>query len=110
MSKPRYPWWSYVKAMIREYPALREDVASGIGLRERDAVECAIAATERMRDGRDRLTLIRMVFWDRTHTLPGAALMIPCSERTAWRWQTSFVKCVAKNFRCDGLLDESWQE
>ena len=27
MSKPRYPWWSYVKAMIREYPALRERYA-----------------------------------------------------------------------------------
>jgi hypothetical protein len=23
MSKPRYRWWGYVKAMIREYPALK---------------------------------------------------------------------------------------
>ena len=27
MSSPRYPWWSYVKAMIREYPELREKYA-----------------------------------------------------------------------------------
>jgi hypothetical protein len=24
MSKPRYGWWSYVKSMIRRYPALKE--------------------------------------------------------------------------------------
>lgn len=26
MSKPRYDWWSYVKAIIRRYPALRAEL------------------------------------------------------------------------------------
>ena len=25
MSKPRYIWWSYAKAMVRQYPALKRD-------------------------------------------------------------------------------------
>ena len=25
MSKPRYPWWSYAKSMVRRYPGLRKE-------------------------------------------------------------------------------------
>lgn len=108
MSKPKYDWWGYIKAVIRRYPALKDIEVSGIALREKEAVEAAIVSTERMPNGRDRLTLVGMVFWEQTHTLEGAALMIPCSERTARRWHTDFIKLVAKKFKCDGLLDESW--
>ena len=102
MSKPRYDWWGYIKAVIRRYPELKGREVSGIALREKEAVEAAIAATERMQNGRDRLDVVDMVFWKKTHTLSGAALMVPCSERTARRWHTEFIKEVAKSF---GLMD-----
>lgn len=102
MSKPRYDWWGYIKAVIRRYPALKGREVSGIALREKETVEAAIAATERMQNGRERLEVVDMVFWKQTHTLSGAALMVPCSERTARRWHTEFIKEVAKKF---GLID-----
>ena len=65
--------------------------------RRYDAVSAAIAETERMRQGRYRLELIRRVYWDRSHTLYGAALCVPVSERTARRWNHVFIELVAKN-------------
>ena len=102
MSKPRYRWWSYVKAMIRNYPTLVDRYIQGPALREREAVQRAIDQTEQMVDGKERLQVIDLVFFRQTHTLGGAAVLIPCSERTARRWHTDFIKAVAKEF---GLLD-----
>ena len=56
-----------------------------------------------MQDGEERLKFIRLVFWDKTHTLEGAAMEVNCSDRTARRWHTDFIKCVARNY---GLLDD----
>jgi len=70
--------------------------------REYEAVRRAIAMTERYKDGRDRLAIIKMVLWDGQYTLSGAALRIPCSYRTARRYHSDFIFMVAKNY---GLLD-----
>ena len=102
MSKPRYRWWSYVKAMIRNYPTLVDRYIQRPALWEREAVQRAIDQTEQMVDGKERLQVIDLVFFRQTHTLEGAAVLIPCSERTARRWHTDFIKAVAKEF---GLLD-----
>ena len=115
MSKPRYDWWGYAKAIIRRYPTLRAELQErqrpameidysgmphGGGAvrsteliairelptqkqREYEAVRKAIEATERVPGGRDRIKVIDLVFWRRSHTLEGAALTIPCSYRTA---------------------------
>ena len=106
MSKPRYDWWSYIKATIRRYPSLKYADVSGISLCEKEAVEAAIATTERMKNGMDRLAVVDMVFWKQTHTLSRAAMMIPCSERTAQQWHADFIRLVAENFKCDGLIDK----
>lgn len=102
MSKPRYPWWGYMKTIIRRYPSEKSKESPGLSKQEKAAVEAAIAEAEIMPDGRDRIAFIRMVFWEQTHTLSGAALAIPCSERTARRWHTAFIKSVAKHL---GLLE-----
>lgn len=102
MSRPRYDWWGYVKAVIRRYPALKRNDVSGVALRERESVQAAVKTTEGMRDGAERLELIDMVFWKQTHTLSGAAMHIPCSERTAQEWHRQFIRLVAKNI---GLMD-----
>lgn len=97
MNKQHYPWWGYIKAAIREYPGRCGMELSGVALREREAVKAAVEATERMTDGAARLKVIRLVHFDRTHQLPGAALAVPCSERTANYWQKSFFEMVARN-------------
>ena len=79
---------------VRELPHTKQ--------REYEAVRRAIAATERMSASRDRIKVIELVFWKRSHTLDGAALMIPCSYRTARRYHSEFIMMVAS---CYGLLD-----
>lgn len=96
MSSPRYGWWGYAKHMIRRYP-------DGVNENERAAVAAAIAETERMYAGGDRLKIAQMVLLDGSHTLAGAALQIPVSERTAQRYHADFIRCVGKHFKCDGL-------
>lgn len=102
MSKPRYRWWGYIKSIIRNYPTLEGKCCQGTTLREQAAVRRAIEQTERMENGGERLQVIDMVFFRQTHTLEGAALMVPCSDRTARRWHTDFIKMVAKEY---GLMD-----
>lgn len=79
---------------IRELPTTRQ--------REYEAVRRAIATTERMKSSRDRLKVIDLVFWKRSHTLEGAALMVPCSYDTAQNYHAEFIKLVATFY---GLMD-----
>lgn len=91
MSTPRYGWWAYAKWMIRSY--------KGGGLMtkaERAAVEDAIAETEQLIDGAERLRLIDLVLWKRTHTLQGAAMAVYVSERTAQEWHRQFIRLVGQ--------------
>ena len=131
MSKPRYDWWSYIKAIIRRYPErLTEyrslhtpslsvaltglpgaknntsDPTAVTALREMptrtqkefDAVHKAVQDTLRSPNGQHKIKLISLVFWQRSHTLAGAAMQIPCSLRTAQEWHRMFIRRVAQNF------------
>lgn len=64
--------------------------------RRYDAVAAAIRETEGMKNGSDRLELVRRVYWDRSHTLCGAAMKIHVSEITAKRWNAQFIRSVEK--------------
>ena len=98
MSRPRYIWWGYVKAMIRTYPQDREGKTAQA---EKKAVAEAIKETQGLSNGEDRMKLVNLVFIQQTHTLEGAAQKIPCSRRTARRWHTEFICAVAQKY---GLL------
>lgn len=74
----------------------------GVKEREYQAVADAIRITMKERDGKDRLKLIELMFWARSHTLQGAADVIPTSYMTARRWHAEFIRNVARQF---GLLD-----
>lgn len=102
MSKPRYGWWGYVKWMIRQYPAREGKYIQGKALDEHMAVQRAIDQTMKLDNGQDRLRAVDLVFFKQTHTLEGAALMVPCSYDTAQKYHAQFIKLVAKNY---GLLD-----
>lgn len=94
MPRSGSPSRSTEAASLRELPTTAQ--------REYEAVRRAIETTERYRNGRDRLYVIKLVLWDRSHTLEGAALMVPCSVITAKRWHGEFIQMVAGYY---GLLD-----
>lgn len=64
--------------------------------RRYDAMRAAIEDTEALPMGAERVALIRRVYWDRSHTLYGAAMCVPVSERTARRWNHKFIELVAE--------------
>ena len=80
---------------VRELPGTRQ--------REYEAVRRAIQTTGHYPNGGDRLKVIRLVLWDRSHTLEGAAMIVPCSIRHAKEWHGDFIRLVALYF---GLMDE----
>lgn len=135
MSRPRYRWWSYVKAVIRYYPKHQADledlrrpsmVATHTGMphtsnvsdptaqtatrqlptqdqREYDAVRLAVERTRCMPNGHLRLKMIRLVYWDRTHTVDGAGFQVGFRSAQARRVNGAFIRQVAKNL---GLFGE----
>lgn len=97
MNKQHYPWWGHVKAIIRAYSGQIGKDLSRVETMNYEAVKAAIEATQRMDNGEARMKVIRLVHFDRTHTVEGAALTVPCSERTAANWQRKFFEMVARN-------------
>lgn len=89
MSKPRYRWWGYAKAMLRAYPG---DVTE----EERNAIESAINETLILVDGKDRIKVIDLVFFKGTHKLAGAAMQIPCSIDTAQKYHADFIRLLGE--------------
>ena len=71
-------------------------------MREKNAVKNAIDKTLKKDDGKDRIKVIELVLFKQTHTIDGAAQIVCCSERTARRWHTDFIRLVAKEY---GLLE-----
>ena len=63
---------------------------------ERFAVEAAVGETKQLIDGQERIKLITLVFWKRTHTLQGAAMAVHVSERTAQEWHRQFIRLVGQ--------------
>lgn len=99
--RQREDWWEYTKRIIRSYPALErkrkaEDTLTEKEQRRYDAVRSAIGETERMLTGTQRLALVDLVYWKRSHTLFGAAMRIPISERTAQKWNAQFIRMTEK--------------
>ena len=70
--------------------------------REYEAVRAAVAKTRALSNGGDRLKIIDLVFWKRSHTLEGAAASVPVSYRQAQRYHAEFILLVAKKY---GFLD-----
>lgn len=77
-------------AALRELPEINR--------REMEAVRKAIEETKRLDTGEERLRMVQLVFWDRTHTLEGAAQKCHISYITACRWHKDFILLTGKIF------------
>ena len=73
-----------------------------VNQRELEAVRAAIRYIEGLHSGKERMELVKLYYWNRSHTLFGAANAIHVSEKTALRWNRDFVMQVAENF---GLIE-----
>lgn len=104
MSKLTYPWWPYVRNMVRLYPErIRKEEMTFVEARETEAVIAAIRATQTAQDGEKRMKLLQEVYWSNGgEKLETAALKVPCSYSTARRWNKEFFMEVAAAF---GLWD-----
>lgn len=94
MPKGSEPSRTTESTAIRELPTNSQ--------REYEAVRRAVEATERCKNGRDKLRVIGLVYWDGTHTLKGAAFDIPVSYDTAVIWHRDFLRLVGAFY---GYLD-----
>ena len=97
MGGARYDWWRYAKSMVKRYP--KYTTAD-----ETEAVKKAIEKTKSMEDGEARLKVVDLVLMKKTHTIAGAALQVHSCERNASQWHADFIKLVAREFSCNGLM------
>ena len=91
MSKPRYIWWGYVKALIRAAGNPRSRKYGYLSEAEIAAFQSVWESTDQ-----ERQRLVAMVLIRQSHTIPGAALKLHISERTAQRWHAEFICAVAQ--------------
>ena len=91
MSKPRYIWWGYVKALIRAAGNPRSRKYGYLSEAEIAAFQSVWESTDQ-----ERQKLAAMVLIRQNHTIPGAALKLHISERTAQRWHAEFICAVAQ--------------
>ena len=91
MSKPRYIWWGYVKALIRAAGNPRSRKYGYLSEAEIAAFQTVWESTDQ-----ERQKLATMVLIRQSHTIPGAALKLRISERTAQRWHAEFICAVAQ--------------
>lgn len=98
MSKPRDNWRPYVVNAMRDYYSYkgRQKLTEQETL-ELEAIEKAIKETSEKPDGADRIKVIDIAFFQKDHTIDGAAMKIPTSCNTARRWTDNFIRLVAKN-------------
>ena len=97
MSRPKYLWYEYVKKSILY--SFGCDMAQTQSDRQKEkfdeAVNAALARCEAQEDGKERLKMIDLVYKKRRYTVPGAAVQLHISERTAANWNKDFVYAVA---------------
>lgn len=93
---------AYMREILREYPRAKKKPPGDRTDKENrlvDIVDRTLAEIERMRDGRHRVQLIRLTYFDRSHTLYGAAMTIPVSERQAKKWNNVLMMVMAEKMQ-----------
>lgn len=93
---------AYMREILREYPRAKKKPPGDRTDKENrlvDIVDRTLAEIERMRDGRHRVELIRLTYFDRSHTLYGAAMTIPVSERQAKKWNNVLMMVMAEKMQ-----------
>ena len=107
MSKPREIWWSYAKAMVRQYPHITASADAYKRLSKAQQMEVlsvkeALLITKSLPSAEIRLEIVKLVLWHEGCTLDQAAARLYISESTAYRYHRDFILLVGK---CYGLTE-----
>lgn len=95
---------AYMREILKEYPRAKKKPPGDRTDKENrlvDIVDRTLSEIERMRDGRHRMEIIRLTYFERSRTLYGAAMTIPVSRRQAEKWNTQFMEVLSEKL---GLL------
>ena len=89
---------AYIREVLREYPQIKKRPAETWS--ERDArlvsmVDDTLTEIAQTRDGDKQASLFDLVYFRRSHTLYGAAMTIPVSERQAQKWNARLMRIMA---------------
>lgn len=88
---------AYIREILQSYPEIKnKQIKTAQEQRRVDIVGQALESIGKMKYSNSKLQIIKMVYFDRSHTLYGAALQIPVSERTAQRWNTEVMELIAE--------------
>ncbi|MFR4979044.1 MAG: hypothetical protein ACLUDG_09005 [Butyricicoccus sp.] len=88
---------AYMKGILRSYPKIRvkpPEKRTRSEQRRVEIVESVLDAVSHMPDAQSRRKIIDLVYFQQVHTLRGAALQIPVSERTAARWNGQLMELI----------------
>lgn len=94
MSKPKKWWFGFVCRVLEHYDMIADGSLQGAVWG--NAIAVALRETEAMENGAERVKLINMLFFKKTHNIDGAAMRLYISSRTATRWKIDFVYLVAE--------------
>lgn len=97
MSRPRYWWYDYVKKSVIHSINSTSAPQSVQEAMAQIAVKKTLAETEQLHRGPERLQLVDIVYRQRKHSIPGAAMALFVSEGTARDWNRQFIYRVARN-------------
>lgn len=90
--------WDYAKAVLREYGEYRNNPEKcRLKPFQIEAVEKTLEEVKSMSNPDERLKMIELVFWERSHTLQGAALKVYVSYETAVLWHGKIISSIAHN-------------
>lgn len=100
MRKPysRYSnyWYGVVVKLVQIYPMLDEDDTTEQTIRAKEAIERSLEKTRNMKEGEARIKAVRMIYFDKTHNLDGAAMVLHYHWRTVQNWMNDFIRLVGK--------------
>lgn len=94
MSKPKHYWYDFSRKMIMRYSTLNADIPIEAAFKK--AIDETLAEVEKNENAAAHKKALKMLLFDNTHTLSGAALKLHYSERNIQIWINDFVNTVGK--------------
>lgn len=93
MGKPRNWYYYDARKMVQKYPAIKKD-NSFYAITYTNAIEETIKETKKLHNGDLRVQAMKLIFFEHTHTIEGAALQLYVSYETIKKWISEFINAV----------------
>ncbi len=88
---------SYIQEVLRDYPKICKKIPEKRTRNEQrrvESVERMLEQVDQLPDAKEKMQLIKLVYFSESHNLYGAAMKLYISVRTAVRWNHEIL-CIA---------------